>query len=231
MAIICIDPGHGGTDSGGTGLGRKEKDETLKIGIKIRDLLKAQGVTVVMTRTTDKYVSIPDRCALANGKKCDYYLSIHRDAFDDVSANGAGIYIYSGASKETQRKAQTVYDAVIKTTGFKERGLKRGAACYNDYGVNRDTDMSSALVELGFITNAADNTIFDKKLDTLAKAIAAALCAIVDVKYRENVSADANAEEKAAYVVQTGAFSSKKNAETYAAKLKAAGFSVLVKKV
>ena len=235
MVKICIDPGHGGTDSGGTGQGRKEKDDVLKIALKIRDLLKAQGVTVVMTRTEDKYISIPDRCALANKEKCDYYLSVHRDAFNDSAANGASIYVYSAASEATVKKAQLVYDAVIGATGYKKRGLKKGAARYNDYGVNRDTDMSSALVELGFISNVADNAIFDKKNDALAKAVASALCTAVGVKYREKTETKSDTggdvKKMAFYAVQSGAFASKANAQSYADKLKTAGFDAIVKQI
>ncbi len=229
MAKICIDPGHGGADSGGSGLGRKEKDDVLKISLKIRDLLKAQGIMVVMTRTADKGIAIADRCQLANKEQCDYYLSIHRDAFSDSAANGAGIYIYSAAGEATEKKAQSVYDAVIKASGFKARGLKKGAARYNDYGVNRDTNMSAALLELGFITNAGDNAVFDRKINALAKAIAMALCGIVGVKYTEKTTATDGA--KVSYIVQAGVFSSKKNAEVHAVKLKAAGFDALVRQV
>ncbi len=132
MAKVCIDPGHGGTDSGGTGLGRKEKNDVLDISLRIKKLLEEQGVSVIMTRTSDKDITIANRCALANKEKCDYFLSVHRDAFNDASANGSSIYIYSKASAATEKKAQTVYEAVIKASGFRKRGLKKGAANYTE---------------------------------------------------------------------------------------------------
>ena len=183
MAKICIDPGHGGTDSGGSGLGRKEKTDVLNISLKIKDLLEAQGIVVVMTRTADNDITIASRAALANKEKCDYFLSIHRDAFNDPTANGSSMYIYSKASADTEKKAQTIYDAVIKASGFRGRGLKKGAANYTDFGVNKQTNMSAALLELGFITNICDNALFDAAFDDIAGAIAISLCSAVGVLY------------------------------------------------
>ncbi len=230
MAKICIDPGHGGSDSGGSGLGRKEKADVLDIALRIKKLLEAQGVGVVMTRTTDKSVTIAQRTSLANKEKCDYFLSIHRDAFSDAAVNGASIYIYSGASAATEKKAKTVYDAVIKATGFRKRGLKKGAANYKDYGVNKNTTMSAALLELGFITNKGDNDIFNSKKDVLALEIAKALCSVVGVNYKIKTASSSDKDKKVIYVVQSGAFSEKKNAEAQAKKLKAAGFDAIIVK-
>ena len=194
MAIICIDPGHGGSDSGGTGLGRREKDDVLSICLKIRSLLENQGVTVIMTRTGDKDITIASRCALANEKKCDYFLSVHRDAFRDATANGSSIYVYSKASDATVAKAQKIYDSVITASGFKRRGLKRGAASYTDYGVNRNTNMSAALLELGFITNKNDNKLFNYNIDNIALGIAQALCDILGVIITPSVKEAATEE-------------------------------------
>ena len=104
MVKICLDPGHGGSDSGGTGWGRKEKADVLDIALRIKKLLEAQGVSVIMTRTTDKDITIAQRTSLANKEECDYFLSIHRDAFADASANGSSMFIYSGASAATEKK-------------------------------------------------------------------------------------------------------------------------------
>ena len=175
MAKILIDAGHGGSDCGAIGYGRKEADDTLKMAKKIGELLKARGVTVFLPDTAD--------IDLANRENCDYFLSIHRDAFSDKSASGATMYIYSKASAETTSKARKIYAEVIAASGFRARGLKKGAANYTDYAVNRDTTMSAGLLELGFITNENDNNIFDIKFNGIAEAIAKALCSIVGVKY------------------------------------------------
>ena len=237
MAKICIDPGHGGKDPGGSGLGRKEKNDVLEISLKIRDLLTKQGVQVVMTRETDKDIGITARCDMANKAGCDYFLSVHRDAFSDSTANGASMYIYSKATDATKAKAEKIYNAVLEASGLRSRGVKKGAATYTDYGVNRQTSMPSGLLELGFITNADDNDKFTKHIDNIALAITQAICEICSVNYAKPAAEQkAPAAEQAepvqtdvAYIVQAGAFADKSNADKLAAQLKTVGFDAIVK--
>lgn len=181
---VCLDCGHGGSDPGAVKGSRTEKADVLRIGLKVRDLLAAQGINVVLTRTADKDVSINERCKIANGAKCDYFLSIHRNAATpDVAGNE--IWVHSQAVAHVVDKAQKILNAVCAVSG-KNRGVKKGAAGnYTDYGVNRDTDMPSALLELGFITSAADNKTFDANFDAYAKAIAKGVCAALGVDYKE----------------------------------------------
>lgn len=181
---VCLDFGHGGSDPGAANGKRTEKADVLRIGLKVRDLLTAQGVNVVLTRTADVDVSINDRCKIANAAKCDYFLSIHRNAASP-DASGNEIWVHSKAVAHVADKAQKILNAVCAVAG-KNRGVKKGAAGnYTDYGVNRDTDMPSALLELGFITSAADNKSFDTNFDAYAKAIAKGICAALGVDYKE----------------------------------------------
>ena len=187
---VCLDCGHGGSDPGAVNGARTEKADVLRIGLKVRDLLTAQGINVVLTRTADKDVSINERCKIANGAKCDYFLSIHRNAATP-DASGNEIWVHSQAVAHVVDKAQKILSAVCAVAG-KNRGVKKGAAGnYTDYGVNRDTDMPSALLELGFITSAADNKTFDANFDEYAKAVAKGICAALGVDYKEPQSAPA----------------------------------------
>ena len=168
---VCLDCGHGGSDPGAVKGSRTEKADVLKIGLKVRDLLTAQGINVVLTRASDKKVEIDERCRIANAAKCDYFLSIHRNAATPDAA-GNEIWVHSQAVAHVVDKAQKILNAVCAVAG-KNRGVKKGAAGnYTDYGVNRDTDMPSALLELGFITSDTDNKYFDTHFDAYAKAIA-----------------------------------------------------------
>ena len=150
--------------------------------------------------------------------------------------------MYSKASDATAAKAQEIYDSVISASGFRRRGLKYGAANYSDYGVNRDTNMSAALLELGFITNKNDNKLFDNNNDNIALAVAQALCEITGVDYKSAVadkkedgepessqSVSAKGDSKAVYFVQCGAFNSLENAEKLATRLKNAGFESIIR--
>lgn len=81
-AKICVDPGHGGTDSGYNG---EAKNYILAIGLKVRDWLNNDSSntagggswTVVMTRTSDIYVSAQSRVDVANANACNRFMSVH----------------------------------------------------------------------------------------------------------------------------------------------------------
>ena len=181
---VCLDCGHGGSDPGAVKGSRTEKADVLRLGLKVRDLLTAAGINVVLTRTADESVSINDRCKIANAAKCDYFLSIHRNAATPDAA-GNEIWVHSQAVAHVVDKAQKILNAVCAVAG-KNRGVKKGAAGnYTDYGVNRDTDMPSALLELGFITSDTDNKYFDTHFDAYAKAIAKGVCAALGVDYKD----------------------------------------------
>lgn len=91
--VIVIDPGHGGKDPGATGKkGTHEKTMALDTSLRLKKLLEAQGHTVYMTRTTDKYVPLADRTKSANAKKADLFISIHYNA--NNSSYPAGFETY-----------------------------------------------------------------------------------------------------------------------------------------
>lgn len=184
--IICIDPGHGGVQPGAVNGSRKEKDDVLKMALAVQKLLAKQGVKVVMTRTSDKDVEIMDRCAIANNADADYFISIHRN-----SGGGTGheAWVLSSATSATTAKAKTIVDNICKVDG-KNRGVKKGAVSYSDYGVNKYSNMPSCLLELGFIDSSADNKSFDKHFDAFALAIAKGLCAAVGVTYKTNTATE-----------------------------------------
>lgn len=75
--IIVIDPGHGGKDVGAVGFGLREKDMTLKIALKLGEILKSRGYTVYFTRQKDNFVTLRYRTGLANQKAADLFVSIH----------------------------------------------------------------------------------------------------------------------------------------------------------
>ncbi|MEA3312562.1 MAG: N-acetylmuramoyl-L-alanine amidase [candidate division WOR-3 bacterium] len=91
--VIVIDPGHGGKDPGAVSKkGTQEKDITLDTSLRLKKLLEAQGHTVYMTRTTDKYVPLADRTKFANQKKADLFISIHFNANRSSSPSGFETY-------------------------------------------------------------------------------------------------------------------------------------------
>ena len=158
--IICIDPGHGGTDVGAIGhIGGKdvyEKNITLSIALPLRDMLTSAGAKVVMTRDTDKDVYGPwadadpelqARCDIANEAHADAFGSIHIDSFSNSSVDGTTAY-YNAKSSKDLLLAQMMHQATMNSLSIPDRGVKS-----NDFYVNVYTTMPSVLMEMGFITN------------------------------------------------------------------------------
>lgn len=158
--IICIDPGHGGTDVGAIGhIGGKdvyEKNITLSIALPLRDMLTSAGAKVVMTRDTDKDVYGPwadadpelqARCDIANEAHADAFVSIHIDSFSNSSVDGTTAY-YNAKSSKDLLLAQMMHQATMNSLSIPDRGVKS-----NGFYVNVYTTMPSVLMEMGFITN------------------------------------------------------------------------------
>lgn len=103
---IVIDPGHGGHDPGAVGpSGLKEKDVVLEIGLELKDLLMEEmGLDVVMTRSTDVFIPLEERTAIANKVNADLFLSVHANAAPNRSA--AGIETYYLNLAKTDKVAQ-----------------------------------------------------------------------------------------------------------------------------
>lgn len=183
---IYIDAGHGGDSIGASYKGRLEQDDVLKLALAVGKLLKTQpNVEVKYSRTTNTNPDLTGRCKEANAWGADYFISIHRDACAPNVAQGATAYVYSKVETDgvTYNKAKGIVDRLCSAAGFKNRGVKKGAVSYTDFAVNRVTNMSSVLLEVGFIDSDIDNKIFDDKFEDIALAIAKGLSAAVGEKF------------------------------------------------
>ena len=105
--IVAIDAGHGGEDPGAIGpRGTREKDVVLQISHKLQRLIEQQwGMTPIMIRDGDYYVSLRGRMKKARQYKADLFVSIHADAVRNGHAHGASVFVLSqkGASSEAAR--------------------------------------------------------------------------------------------------------------------------------
>lgn len=152
MVKIFIDPGHGGTDSGAVGNGIQEKNITLQIGLKIRDILEKEysNVSVRMSRTGDTTVSLTQRSNMANSWGADFLYSVHVN-----SGGGVGYedYIYSrlSNSSRTAQMQRTIHSEIIARNNLNDRGMKKA-----DFHMLRETSMDAVLTENGFIDNTRD---------------------------------------------------------------------------
>ena len=102
MTTIVIDPGHGGKDPGALGhRGSEEKDITLKVALKLRDLLsRHRGVRILMTRERDEFIELGDRAKFANRHEADLFVSIHVNSHPQRSVKGIEIYHFGEAKDQ-----------------------------------------------------------------------------------------------------------------------------------
>ena len=165
---VFLDPGHGGSDPGAIANGIYEDELNLSIAKKVQNLLKAQGVDVEMSRTSDVFLSLNERANLANAYNGDVFVSIHNNSFSSSSAYG--IETFYTASKSTSKElANPLQSNMVSQTGGYNRGVKTA-----DFVVTKNTSMPASLVEGGFLTNTneAANLKTDAYQNKLAQGIA-----------------------------------------------------------
>ena len=158
MSKVFLGIGHGGTDSGATGNGFKEKDLNLAIGLACRDELARHGVMVKMSREKDEADPLKDEIKECNAFNPDLALDIHNNA---GGGDGAEVYHYSkgGKSKEL---AQNILNAIV-ALGQNSRGLKTkmGSGGTDYFGFIREIKAPSVIVECAFVDNATDIQIIN----------------------------------------------------------------------
>nr|WP_281163397.1 peptidoglycan-binding protein [Marinococcus halotolerans] len=146
---IVVDAGHGDHDPGAQGNGLKEKDINLETSKYLASKLRAAGANVVMTRESDKYLSLSQRSSIANNAGADAFLSIHTNA---GGGHGIETYWYSKyEGAESKELAEEIQSGIIRETSGRSRGVKEG-----NFHVIRETKIPSVLVELGFIDNSTE---------------------------------------------------------------------------
>jgi N-acetylmuramoyl-L-alanine amidase len=103
---VVIDPGHGGIDSGTSGVnGLLEKDLVLAEALKLRKALAARGYHVRMTRESDVFIPLPERVAIARSFHADLMISLHADSNPDASVTGLSIYTLSDGRSDREAAA------------------------------------------------------------------------------------------------------------------------------
>lgn len=169
---ICIDAGHGGKDPGAVSGDWHESFFTLDIALALKKRLsRYNDFKIIMTRETDKFVSLGDRCKIANQNDCNLFVSIHINSATNSMASGIETHVYSESNKAVGEIFQT---KLIEATQAINRGIKISPILY----VLSSTKMPAVLLELGFINNFHDINELRKETyrNLLASAIEKAIC-------------------------------------------------------
>ncbi|AWW25959.1 N-acetylmuramoyl-L-alanine amidase [Acetobacterium sp. KB-1] len=119
--IVCINPGHGGSDPGACG-DLQEKDMNLVVSLRLGQLLQERGFKVVYTRTDDRWMALSDRPVIANQNNADIFVSIHHNGASDFNASGTLVICYPG-STEGLKLSQLVLNGMCNQMGLSNRGI------------------------------------------------------------------------------------------------------------
>ena len=182
ITTICLDPGHGGRDTGNRTFWHSEKTYTLALALELRRLLQKAGFNVILTRSKDVYVDLPDRPALANKRGADLFVSLHFNATptgrdqvqgpetycitpvgaSSTNARGEGSdYGATTANRSEPQSLRFAYEiekALVQNLGVPDRGVRRAR-----YAVLRDAQMPAILIEGGYMTHPVESkTIYSE---------------------------------------------------------------------
>ncbi|MGN9164983.1 N-acetylmuramoyl-L-alanine amidase [Tissierellaceae bacterium HCP3S3_D8] len=178
MNRSTIDAGHGGVDSGATGLGYKEKDITLAMTLDVGTILEKHGMEINYTRKDDRYLSLDDRAKSSNKFNSDSFISIHVNSADNPAAHG--LETFSDVGSIEGNKLATIMQNELVSQGLftANRGVKAAR-----FYVLRYTKAPAILIELCFIRNKADMDLLINNFEKFAQAIAKSILAYHNIEY------------------------------------------------
>lgn len=145
---VVIDAGHGGRDVGGAYGKVYEKWLALDTAMRVEKKLKAKGFKTVMTRSSDRFVTLPGRAKIGNRYPDSIFVSIHYNFTWKKNVSGLETFYCSGNSKPL---ADAVQRGMLKEVKAVDRGAK-----YARYYVIRHAQNPAILVEGGFVSNSKE---------------------------------------------------------------------------
>lgn len=163
--VVAIDAGHGGEDPGMVAGDVFEKDINLSIAIKLRDRLAEKGITIIMTRTEDKSLSLEgarnkkisdlkQRIELINNGDADLLISIHQNCYSDPDVCGAQVFFY-GESEQSEQFAKLLQKNIVS---YVDENNHRQAKNGKEYYILKKSKCPGVIVECGFLSCPAERT-------------------------------------------------------------------------
>lgn len=146
---VILDAGHGGHDRGAAIGYVYEKHLALDTARRVEDILRRNGLKVIMTRSRDIFIPLPERAAIGNRYRNALFVSLHYNYNRSGSGAGAETYHHFATG---QTLASYIQAYLVRRTGMTNRGVKTA-----NFHVLRNTTRNPAvLVECGFVSNAAE---------------------------------------------------------------------------
>lgn len=207
MAVVVIDPGHGGTVKvGGSSAnnatspsGLLEKDLTLAVALHAERALVAHGHTATLTRNGDVNLGLAARAALARTAQADVFVSIHFNGFGDATVQGTETWVHLSASSRSHDLAGCVQRAVLQATRYRDRGVQAKVLGVLD-PAHFTGQTAACLAEISFITTVAEDLrLHDPAyLQAIGEAVASGVEEFADRQAAQPVAAAKAAAPRAA---------------------------------
>jgi N-acetylmuramoyl-L-alanine amidase len=145
---VVIDVGHGGDDNGTSIDGVSEKEITLAIAQKIKNLNIDSDIEIVLTRDSDSFNSLQERIDFINSLNPDFVISLHVNWAENTNLNGAEFYISHNENVKEQslNLARKIQNEIGNNSEIKKAGFK----------ILKNVECPATLVELGFLSNEND---------------------------------------------------------------------------
>lgn len=196
---ITIDAGHGGVDKGASGRFLREKNVTLKLSLRVAEILRRYGYFVRLTRAGDVTLGLKERPLLQKKHKSNLFVSIHVNATVNQKVSGIETFCLTPADApstngkpELQSNPANIWDrnnfalacriqnALLRRTKAADRGVKRAR-----FAVLRSISAPGVLVEVGFISNPEEEKLLNDPvyLEKLSQGIADGI-----LSYHRNLS-------------------------------------------
>jgi N-acetylmuramoyl-L-alanine amidase len=156
---VIIDPGHGGEDnSAHSATGIKEKDINLSIAKKIADLNSNSHLKIVLTRNNDEYMAVKDKVIFAKDNNADLFISIHLNGAVNEQLNGISVLIDKNNSQKNLLLGSALISELKKS--YKTDG-QIGTRTHGVWVLDNNV-CPAALINCGYVTNAADAAFISK---------------------------------------------------------------------
>ena len=152
--VLVVDPGHGGSDDGIlSSHGESEKEITLSIAKTLKTMAEEKGITVVLTRSDDRAMSLQERVDISRGVKPVAFISVHVNSGANPAQSGIECFVNNNAehSANSLRLAKALTQNLQDLQGIKVNGIKDG-----NFFVLKGAENPGVILELGFLTNDAD---------------------------------------------------------------------------
>ena len=171
---VCIDPALGGSDSGASANGLKEKDVTLAVALKLKSELEQRGVKVVLTRDSDKTVTNEARVAACDKAQSDLLVSLRLNSAQNITVSGFELWVSNKKPANSVSAAEDIGKSMSTISGIRTRGVKYGTVTNADenYYVNSRSKCASLVIQLGFISNKEDASLLKNNDSEVASKIA-----------------------------------------------------------